>query len=192
MTQGNPLQTERCFTGGRIFLLEGDITQIKVDAVVNAANSSLMGGGGVDGAIHRKGGPQILAECTQLRQTTLPEGLPTGQAVITGAGNLPASYVIHTVGPIYRQAGAGSPRLLRSCYYESLVLAQQKACLTIAFPAISSGVYGYPMDEASKIALETVASFMRDNPRTFEGVYFVLFGEDAFEQFAVALAALSS
>ena len=186
------MQTERCFTGGRIFLQEGDITQIKVDAVVNAANSSLMGGGGVDGAIHRKGGPQILAECTQLRQTTLPEGLPTGQAVITGAGNLPASYVIHTVGPIYRQAGAGSPRLLRSCYYESLVLAQQKACLTIAFPAISSGVYGYPMDEASKIALETVASFMRDNPGTFEGVYFVLFGEDAFEQFAVALAALSS
>jgi O-acetyl-ADP-ribose deacetylase (regulator of RNase III) len=164
----------------RIEVVAGDITTQEVDAVVNAANSSLLGGGGVDGAIHRAGGPAILAACRELRATTLPDGLPTGQAVATTAGDLPATWVIHTVGPIYGtvEDPAG---LLRSCHVESLRVADEVGARTVAFPAISCGVYGYPLDEAAPIALSTV----RDADTRVELVRFVLFGDAALRAFSI-------
>jgi O-acetyl-ADP-ribose deacetylase (regulator of RNase III) len=134
----------------------GDITREDVDAIVNAANSSLLGGGGVDGAIHRAGGPEILAACRAIRATTYPKGLPTGEAVITTAGRLPARHVIHTVGPIYGQHGGDEARLLASCYANSIALAAEHGLVTIAFPAISTGVYGYPQEEAAVVARAAV------------------------------------
>lgn len=141
----------------KITVLKGDITTARVDAVVNAANSSLLGGGGVDGAIHRAAGPELLAECIQLRADRYPDGLPRGQAVATAAGKLPADWVIHTVGPVYSRNEDRS-EVLASCYRESLREAQRIGATSIAFPAISAGVYGWPMDDAARIAVETVTT----------------------------------
>jgi O-acetyl-ADP-ribose deacetylase (regulator of RNase III) len=150
-----------------------DITEVPADAIVNAANSALLGGGGVDGAIHRRGGPEILAACKELRATTLPDGLPAGQAVATTAGRLPARWVIHTVGPVYTPAEDRS-EVLASCYRESLRVAEELGAHTVAFPAISTGVYGWPKDDAARIALETVTRTPGDKVRE---VRFVLFNE---------------
>lgn len=168
----------------RIELVEGDLTQQVVDAVVNAANSSLLGGGGVDGAIHRRGGAQLLAACRQLRATSLPDGLPTGHAVATTAGDLPARWVIHTVGPIYDAAGPEAPALLASCHRESLRVADELGARTVAFPAISCGVYGYPVGEAAPIAIEAVRTATTD----VELVRFVLFGRETYRAFERALS----
>jgi O-acetyl-ADP-ribose deacetylase (regulator of RNase III) len=161
-----------------IVLLRGDITQVAVDAVVNAANSSLLGGGGVDGAIHRRGGPEILAECRELRATRFPDGLPTGQAVATTAGRLPARWVIHTVGPVFAKREDRS-ELLISCYRESLRVADELGAATIAFPAVSAGIYRWPMDDAARIAVSTV----RDTPTDVREVRFVLFSDAALDAF---------
>ncbi|RJS79713.1 O-acetyl-ADP-ribose deacetylase [Candidatus Bathyarchaeota archaeon] len=157
-----------------IQLVKGDITEQETDAVVNAANPTLMGGGGVDGAIHRKGGPKILEECKKIRETEWPNGLPTGKAVITSGGNLKAKYVIHTVGPIWRGGNHREPELLAEAYYNSLKLAVSKGLKTIAFPSISTGAYGYPIEKASKIALKTVKQFLEKEDK-LEKVVFVLF-----------------
>lgn len=150
----------QAFLGGRVLVLIGDITRQNVDAIVNAANSTLLGGGGVDGAIHRSGGPQILQECQQIRQTTYPKGLPTGEAVITTAGKLPAKYVIHTVGPIYGRSKGSESELLAACYHNSLLLARKHSISSIAFPAISTGAYGYPRSEAAAVSSETIKEFL--------------------------------
>ncbi|MFJ9419597.1 O-acetyl-ADP-ribose deacetylase [Streptomyces sp. NPDC101227] len=160
-------------------LVQGDITEQAVDAVVNAANSSLLGGGGVDGAIHRRGGPEILDECRDLRASRYGRGLPTGAAVATTAGRLPARWVIHTVGPVF-QASGGDASLLASCYRESLRIADELGARTVAFPAISTGAYGWPMDDAARIAVETV----RETETAVEEVRFVLFDERSFAAFA--------
>lgn len=139
-------------SGERIVEKTGDITREAVDAIVNAANASLMGGGGVDGAIHRAGGPEILTACRVIRATRYPDGLPTGAAVITPGGRLPARYVIHTVGPIYGQHGGDEERLLAACYENSIALAAAHGLATVAFPAISTGAYGYPKDAARRVA----------------------------------------
>jgi O-acetyl-ADP-ribose deacetylase (regulator of RNase III) len=167
-----------------IVLLEGDITEQAVDAVVNAANSSLLGGGGVDGAIHRRGGPTILEECKQIRATAFPDGLPTGKAVATTGGMLPARWVIHTVGPVYATSEDRSA-LLAACHTESLRVADELGVRTVAFPAISTGVYGYPLDEAAPVAIGAV----READTAVDEVRFVLFGRDAYEAFRRALGA---
>jgi len=153
---------ERYFFRNKVIVKVGDITEEEVDAIVNAANSSLMGGGGVDGTIHRKGGPKILDECKEIRRTKYPDGLPTGEAVATTGGNLKAKYVIHTVGPIWRGGNYGEEELLKKCYINSIKVAEELGCKTIAFPAISTGVYGYPKEKAaevvSKILLEILPS----------------------------------
>ncbi len=166
-----------------IELVEGDITQQDVDAIVNAANSSLLGGGGVDGAIHRAGGPSILAECRQLG------GCPTGEARLTSGGNLRARYVIHTVGPVYRGGGPREAELLASCYRESLKLASGKEIATLAFPSISTGAYGYPIQEAARIALKTVLDYLGQHPE-IRLVRFVLFGKAAYEAYEKTLREL--
>ncbi|MDP9242655.1 MAG: O-acetyl-ADP-ribose deacetylase [Actinomycetota bacterium] len=165
-----------------ITLVRGDITQQEVDAIVNAANSSLLGGGGVDGAIHRAGGPAILEECRRLRDERFPEGLPTGSAVATSAGELPARWVIHAVGPVYSETEDLS-ELLASAHRESLRVAEEVGARTVAFPAISTGVYGYPVDLAAPIAVRAAL----DAPPSIEEVRFVLFGEHAYDAFARAL-----
>jgi O-acetyl-ADP-ribose deacetylase (regulator of RNase III) len=165
-----------------ITLVRGDITEQSVDAIVNAANSSLLGGGGVDGAIHRRGGPAILADCRKLRAGHYGKGLPTGQAVATTAGELDARWVIHTVGPVHSQSLDRSA-LLASCYRESLRVADELGARTIAFPAISAGIYGWPMNDAARIAMETV----RATETKVEEVRFVLFDERAYETFAAQL-----
>ena len=165
-----------------IVLVEGDLTTQEVDAIVNAANSTLLGGGGVDGAIHRAGGPSILAECREIRRTTFPDGLPTGQAVATGGGDLPARWVIHTVGPIYAPS-ADPAGELASCHTESLRVADELGARTVAFPAISTGAFGYPVREAASVAIEAV----RGAETEVEEVRFVLFGREAFEAFEVAV-----
>ncbi|HZB47526.1 MAG TPA: O-acetyl-ADP-ribose deacetylase [Mycobacteriales bacterium] len=163
-------------------LAPGDITEQQVDAVVNAANRSLLGGGGVDGAIHRRGGPAILAECRELRRTRYPDGLPVGQAVATGAGALPARWVIHTVGPVWtvREDRAG---LLRSCYVESLRVADELGARTVAFPAISTGAYGWPLDDGARQAVAAV----RGATTAVAEVRFVLFGAAAYDAFRRAV-----
>jgi O-acetyl-ADP-ribose deacetylase (regulator of RNase III) len=148
------------FLNGRVHVLTGDITAHDVTAIVNAANSTLLGGGGVDGAIHRAGGPQILAECRQIRETTHPNGLPTGEAVITTSGDLKAQYVIHTVGPIYGRNPAREAELLAACYRNSLRLARQYAASSIAFPSISTGAYGYPKPQAAAISSRAIKDFL--------------------------------
>lgn len=148
------------FLGGRVLVVVGDITRQDVTAIVNAANSTLLGGGGVDGAIHRAGGPEILKECQQIRSTFHPDGLPTGQAVITTGGNLTAKYVIHTVGPIYGREPERESELLAACYQNSLLLARQHRVSSLAFPSISTGAYGYPKAEAAKIASATIRDFL--------------------------------
>ncbi|MDR1442343.1 MAG: O-acetyl-ADP-ribose deacetylase [Bifidobacteriaceae bacterium] len=157
-----------------IDILRGDITALEADAIVNAANSSLLGGGGVDGAIHKAGGPAILAACRQLRETTLPNGLPAGQAVATTAGNLPARWVIHTVGPVYSTTEDRS-ETLASCYRECLRVANQLGAKSIGFPAISAGAYGWPLDDATRIAVETIVGTELETER----VIFVPFNEQA-------------
>jgi len=166
----------------RILLVEGDITNIEVDAIVNAANSTLMGGGGVDGAIHRKGGPQILEECRRIRATQWPTGLPTGKAVITSGGNLKARHVIHTVGPVWRGGIQEEPKLLAEAYRNCLELAISKGLKTLAFPSISTGAYGYPIEKACVIALETVKEYLEKEDRLSE-VTFVLFSRSDFEAY---------
>jgi O-acetyl-ADP-ribose deacetylase len=167
----------------RIVLVLGDITEQAVDAVVNAANATLLGGGGVDGAIHRKGGPAILEACRRLRAERYPDGLPTGQAAPTPAGRLPARWVIHTVGPVYSSREDRSA-LLASCHIESLRVADTLGCATIAFPAISTGVYGYPLELAAPIAIDAV-----DGAATrVAEVRFVLFDRAAYAVFERALA----
>jgi O-acetyl-ADP-ribose deacetylase (regulator of RNase III) len=166
-----------------ITLVQGDITEQDADAVVNAANSSLMGGGGVDGAIHRRGGPAILAECKRIRADRYPEGLPPGRAVATTAGDLPARWVIHTVGPVYATSEDRSG-LLASCHAESLRVAEELGARTVAFPAISTGVYGYPVDEAAPVAVQAVL----EADTRVEEVRFVLFDRTTYEAFERALA----
>ncbi|MEP9416720.1 O-acetyl-ADP-ribose deacetylase [Gordonia sp. VNQ95] len=162
-----------------IALVRGDITAESVDAVVNAANSSLLGGGGVDGAIHRRGGPEILAECRDLRATRFPDGLPAGQAVATTAGRLRARWVIHTVGPVY-SAHADRSAILASCYRESLRVADELGATSVAFPAISTGIYGWPIDDGARIAAATV----RATDTSVTQVRFVLFDDRAFDAFS--------
>jgi len=161
-------------------LTRGDITDMETDAIVNAANSSLMGGGGVDGAIHRRGGPQILEECKLIRSTEWPDGLPTGKAVITSGGNLKAKYVIHTVGPVWHGGFHVEAELLKQAYRNSLKLAVAKGLKTIAFPSISTGAYGYPIEDASRIAVGTVKDFLEKEDK-LERVVFVLFSESDFQ-----------
>ncbi len=161
-------------------LIEGDITEQETDAVVNAANSSLLGGGGVDGAIHRAGGPKILEECRKLG------GCPTGEARITTGGNLKAKYVIHTVGPIYSGGKQREAELLASAYKNSLSLASQYKLKSVAFPSISTGAYGYPVDEAATIALKTVINYLKTHT-DIDMVRFVLFGQKAYQAYDKAL-----
>jgi O-acetyl-ADP-ribose deacetylase len=167
----------------KVVLVLGDITEQEVDAIVNAANSSLMGGGGVDGAIHRKGGSEILAECRRIRAEQYPDGLPTGKAVATTAGRLPATWVIHTVGPVFAQSEDRSG-LLASCHSESLRVADELGAETVAFPAISTGVFGYPLDLAAPVAVRAV----RSTNTSLREVRFVLFDEPAFDAFQMALS----
>lgn len=165
-----------------IELVQGDITRESADVIVNAANSSLLGGGGVDGAIHRRGGPAILADCRRLRAAHLGKGLPTGRAVATTAGDLDARWVVHTVGPVF-SATEDRSALLASCYRESLRVAGELGARSVAFPAISTGVYGWPMDDGARIAIETV----RAADTAVEEVRFVLFDRPAYEAFAAHL-----
>lgn len=172
----------RTIHGVTLALMRGNIVEVQADAIVNAANSGLRGGGGVDGAIHRAGGPRIMEECRRIG------GCPTGSAVATTAGNLRAKYVFHAVGPVY----FGRPedaRLLASAYASCLRLAEQHAITSIAFPALSTGVYGYPLDEAAPIALRAVIEHIQrpDNPTSLKQVLFVLFGQDSYEAFVRAL-----
>jgi O-acetyl-ADP-ribose deacetylase (regulator of RNase III) len=148
------------FLGGRVLVSVADITLQKVDAIVNAANATLLGGGGVDGAIHRAGGPAILEACREIRRTQYPDGLPTGEAVITTAGDLTARYVIHTVGPIYGRHAGAEAKLLAACYQNSLALAVRHSLKSIAFPAISTGVYGYPLSEAAAVSSAAIREFL--------------------------------
>jgi len=164
------------FLDGRVVVVVGDITRQDVGAIVNAANSTLLGGGGVDGAIHRAGGPQILKECEQIRRTTYPKGLPTGEAVITTGGNLPARYVIHTVGPIYGRDPEREADLLAACYRNCLNLAREHAAKSIAFPSISTGAYGYPKPEAAAISSRSIKEFL-DGDDSIEQVRLVFFHE---------------
>jgi O-acetyl-ADP-ribose deacetylase (regulator of RNase III) len=169
----------------KLSIIQGDITRQETDAIVNAANSSLMGGGGVDGAIHRAGGPAILEECKQI--VARRGRLPTGQAVITTGGNLKARYVIHTVGPIWHGGNSGEAGLLASAYQESLKLAEERRLASISFPSISTGAYGYPVDRAAKIALQTVVAFLREHAVSLREVVFVLFDARTYEAYSSAL-----
>lgn len=164
-----------------IEVVEGDITRLAVDAIVNAANSSLLGGGGVDGAIHRAAGPALLAECRSLG------GCPTGDAKVTGGYSLPAKWVIHTVGPVWRGGDAGEPELLSACYRNSLARAREVDARSVAFPAISTGIYGYPVAQAAQIAVETVREFFSAHPDAFDSVLLVCFGPEARRIFECVL-----
>lgn len=170
------------FLDGRVRVVVGDITKQDVEAIVNAANASLLGGGGVDGAIHRAGGPAILEECQDIRRTRFPEGLPTGEAVITTGGKLSALYVIHTVGPIYGEHGGEEATLLANCYHNSLTLAVEKNLASVAFPAISTGVYRYPRAEAAEISSKTIENFLTTDLQLKE-VRLVFFQTRAAEAF---------
>jgi len=173
----------------RLSLIQGDIIRQATDAIVNAANSSLMGGGGVDGAIHRAGGPTILDECRQIISRI--GRLDTGKVVITTGGNLKASYVIHTVGPVWHGGSRGEAKLLASAYLESLKLATARKLRSISFPSISTGAYGYPVLEAAKIALETVVAFLRDGSTSLQEVSFVLYDSKTYQAYSAKLAEIS-
>lgn len=172
----------RSFLEGRVRVKTGDITREQVDAIVNAANGSLMGGGGVDGAIHRAGGAQIKKECAEIRRTEHPNGLPTGQAIITTGGNLAAKHVIHTVGPVYGAGGADKARLLAECYRNSLSLAVEKGLKTIAFPAISTGIYGYPLDAAARVASQAIEETLMAD-KSLQEIRLVFFSQSDAELF---------
>jgi O-acetyl-ADP-ribose deacetylase (regulator of RNase III) len=169
----------------KVSMIQGDITKQATDAIVNAANSSLMGGGGVDGAIHRAGGSAILEECKKI--VARQGRLPAGQAVITTGGNLKARYVIHTVGPIWRGGGGNEAALLKSAYYECLKAATENKIASVSFPSISTGAYGYPVDEAAEIAAGTVISFLEEQATSLEKVVFVLFDSRTYQSYCSAL-----
>jgi O-acetyl-ADP-ribose deacetylase (regulator of RNase III) len=173
----------------KLSLTVGDITKQKTDAIVNAANSSLMGGGGVDGAIHRAGGPKILEECMKIREKQ--GGCDTGEAVITTGGNLPVKYVIHTVGPIWGGGNRREPELLANCYKNSLKLAVENGIKTISFPSISTGAYGYPMDQAANVALKAVIDFLKKDD-SLEEVVFVLFNDMIYKSYESSLKSISN
>ncbi len=173
---------EREYLSGRVRVVVGDITKQDVVAVVNAANSTLLGGGGVDGAIHRVGGPSILKECEQIRATRFPKGLPTGLAVITSGGDLPARFVIHTVGPIYDRS-QNNAALLTACYQNSLLLAREHSISSVAFPSISTGAYGYPPDEAATVSSLAIKEFCESNTQPVE-VRLVFFNQNAARVFS--------
>lgn len=177
------------FAGGKkLRLITGDITKVRVDAIVNAANSGLRGGGGVDGAIHRAGGPAIMRELDEIRAKQ--GGCPTGSAVATSAGALPARFVFHAVGPVYRDGQHGEPDQLASCYRACLELAEQHGAKTISFPAISTGIYGYPVEEAATIALRTVAEHLNRPSCAVEDAVFVLFDQRTYDEHARAAQAI--
>ena len=175
--------------GRKLVLLEGDITRVAADAIVNAANAALAGGGGVDGAIHRAGGPEIMRQLDPIRER-IGRCLP-GSAVATGAGNLPAQYVFHAVGPVYRDGRHGEAELLASCYRTCLDLAEERGVATISFPAISTGVYGYPLEEAAAVALGEVVARLNRAEGSVRTAVFVLFGRAAYDAFRAALQRLS-
>lgn len=172
----------------RIDAVLGDLTAEDVDAIVNAANSTLLGGGGVDGAIHRAGGTAILDECRALRATALPDGLPTGQAVATGAGRMPARFVIHTVGPVYGRNGGADADLLAACHRNALRVAREVGARSVAFPAISCGVFGYPVEQAAPVAVGAVREVVAEHPDAFDDVRFVLVDNRILAKFLLALA----
>lgn len=182
--------TEATINQARISIIRGDITRQSTDAVVNAANSSLMGGGGVDGAIHRAGGPAILEECKQI--VSRQGRLPAGKAVITTGGNLKARHVIHTVGPVWHGGSQGEPELLASAYRESLKLAGENELKSISFPSISTGAYSYPVDKAARAAIKTVISFLNENATTIREVVFVLFDAATLTAYSLALGEIMS
>jgi O-acetyl-ADP-ribose deacetylase (regulator of RNase III) len=171
----------------KLTLVQGDITKQKTDAIVNAANKSLLGGGGVDGAIHRAGGKQILEECIKIREKQ--GGCETGEAVITTGGNLPAGYVIHTVGPIWRGGSRSEPDLLANCYRNSLKLAVENDIKTISFPSISTGVYGYPVEKAAPVALKSVMEFLQSDD-SLDEIVFVLYDRPTYQAYEEAVSAL--
>lgn len=168
-----------------IHIQQGDITKLSVDAIVNAANSSLLGGGGVDGAIHRAGGPAILKECQDIRNRQ--GGCKVGEAVITTGGNLPARYVIHTVGPVWNGGHSNEEQLLANAYRNSLELAVNNAIRTIAFPNISTGIYHFPKDKAAEIALHTTDDFLKTNPDAFDKVIFICFDQENYQLYQAIL-----
>jgi O-acetyl-ADP-ribose deacetylase (regulator of RNase III) len=173
----------------KVALIQGDITRQATEAIVNAANSGLMGGGGVDGAIHRAGGPAILEECRRIISRIWR--LDTGKAAITTGGNLKAKYVIHTVGPVWHGGNRGEAELLASAYRESLKLAAEHELKGISFPSISTGIYGYPVAEAAKVALDAVIDFLRDKPNSLERVYFVLYDSKTFNAYSAVIKTLT-
>ena len=173
----------------KLELVQGDITEQEADAIVNAANSTLLGGGGVDGAIHARGGPKILEECKRLRDKEWPDGLPTGNAVITSGGNLKAKHVIHTVGPIWRGGVQEEPKLLRRAYWNSLKLAASHGLKSVAFPSISTGAYGYPTDQASRVAVTTVKDYLEKEGK-IEKVTFVLHSQRDYDIYVKTAASL--
>ncbi len=179
---------EKTFSGRVLELVQGDITRQSVDAIVNAANSTLLGGGGVDGAIHRAGGPAILDACRAIREER--GECPTGGAVLTGGGGLPARHVIHAVGPVWRGGDQGEPELLAACYRNALRIAAEQGFRSVAFPSISTGIYGYPVSLAASTALATVASFLLTEPAAPARVRFVLFDSVTYATYAGALDAL--
>jgi O-acetyl-ADP-ribose deacetylase len=172
-------------TGAKLELVQGDITKVAVDAMVNAANSALAGGGGVDGAIHRAGGPEIMRDLNSIRARI--GSCPAGNAVATIAGRLPARYVFHAVGPVYKDGQQGEPELLASCYRKALELAEERDVQSISFPAISTGVYGYPLQDAARIAISEVKQHLNTPRIKVRHAIFVLFGRDAYDAFASAL-----
>jgi O-acetyl-ADP-ribose deacetylase (regulator of RNase III) len=173
---------EQEFLGGRVKIKVGDITLEDVDAIVNAANSTLLGGGGVDGVIHDAGGKQILEECKEIRRTQYPNGLPTGEAVITSGGNLTAQFVIHTVGPIFGRNDGDEAELLANCYKNSLALAVENDLKTIAFPSISTGAYGYPKHEAARVSSEAIKEFLARN-KSLQEIRLVFFSQSDAQNF---------
>jgi len=182
--------TEVTINQVKLRIIQGDITQQGTDAIVNAANSSLMGGGGVDGAIHRAGGPAILDQCQQI--VARQGRLPTGKAVITTGGNLKAKYVIHTVGPIWHGGRKEEAELLESAYRQSLKLSTENHLTSVSFPSISTGAYGYPVDKASRVALGTVISFLRESITSIKEVVFVLFDSQTFDAYSSALREINN
>lgn len=181
--------TDVSINRARLSIIQGDITRQTTEAIVNAANSSLMGGGGVDGAIHRAGGPAILEECKQI--VTRQGRLPAGKAVITTGGNLKARFVIHTVGPVWHGGNQGEPELLASAYRESLKLATENNLGSIAFPSISTGAYGYPVAEAARVALTTAASFLKESVTSIKEVVFVLFDSGTLQSYSSTLGKIA-